>query len=59
MDEQSIFLEALDKKTPQERTAFLEGACKSDPELRRRVEALLQQHDPDDSFLERPAPGLD
>ncbi len=49
-----LFLEALDKPTPAERAAFLDGACRGDAALRRAVEVLLANHH-EDSFLEAPA----
>jgi hypothetical protein len=39
----SLFL-ATAEKTPPERAAFLDQECAGDPELRRRVEELLQAH---------------
>jgi len=39
-----------------ERSAYLERACGSDEELRRRVERLLKAHDQVGHFLEQPAP---
>ncbi|MHC4946274.1 MAG: tetratricopeptide repeat protein, partial [Planctomycetota bacterium] len=50
-----IFLEAL-KRTPGDRDAFLENACKGDASLRKDVEALLAEQEKDDGFLE-PATG--
>ena len=41
MSEETIFVAALEKPTPAERAAYLEGACGDDEGLRRRVEALL------------------
>src|SRR5437588_596926 len=38
-----------------ERSAYLDEACAGDPDLRRRVEALLRSHDEAGSFLGRPA----
>src|SRR5262249_23647160 len=38
-----------------ERGAFLDEACPGDPELRRRVDRLLQAHDRPDSLPEAPA----
>ncbi len=38
--EETLFAEAL-AKPPEERTAFLDGACGDDAELRERVEQLL------------------
>jgi serine/threonine protein kinase len=36
-----IFSAALEKRTPEERAAFLDDACRDEPELRQRVEKLL------------------
>jgi len=52
--ERDIFLKALDKATPRERDAYLDGACGDDAALRAAVESLLQHHQ-EDSFLENPA----
>jgi serine/threonine protein kinase len=52
VDEESIFAAALAKASPEERQAFLAGACSGDAELRGRVEALLEAHEHPDSFLE-------
>jgi serine/threonine protein kinase/Leucine-rich repeat (LRR) protein len=49
-----LFLEALEKPAPSERSAFLDGACRGDAALRSAVEELLANHR-DDSFLEAPA----
>jgi hypothetical protein len=53
--DKEIFFEALDKNTPQERAAFLDGACGKNPALRARVEALLADHFEEDAFMEKPA----
>jgi serine/threonine protein kinase len=53
--EKEIFLEALDKNTPQERAAFLDGACGKDSARRARVEALLADHFKEDGFMNKPA----
>src|SRR5262249_42730771 len=50
----SLFLAALDHAS-DERGAFLDEACPGDPELRRRVDRLLQAHDRPDSLPEAPA----
>jgi uncharacterized protein (TIGR03067 family) len=55
MTEEAVFAAALDKRIPAERAAYLDEACAGDPELRRRVEALLRSHDEVGSFLGRPA----
>ncbi len=56
MSERDIFIAALQKENPAERSAYLEQACAGDEALRRRVEVLLQAHAKAGSFLERPAP---
>src|SRR5437868_1349741 len=58
MDEQSVFIEALEKEDPAQRAAFLDQACASDPALRQRIERLLQRHQEADGFLESPAAAL-
>ena len=54
MTERSIFLAALDRADPAERTAYLDGACVGDAELRQRVEGLLEAHHEPGDFLEPP-----
>jgi len=49
-----IFSEALEKKTPQERAAYLERACGDDTNLRAKVEDLLKAHEEAGSFLDAP-----
>src|SRR6186713_2315668 len=53
--EKEIFFEALDKHTPQERAAFLDGACGANRVQRAKVEALLADHFQQDAFMEEPA----
>ena len=55
MTEESMFAEALEKKTPSDRTAYLDHACAGDVVLRQRMETLLKSHDVEDSFLGKPA----
>src|SRR5579863_7493022 len=45
-----VFGEALDLR-PEERPAFLDRACRGQPDLRTAVEALLEEHDRLDGFL--------
>jgi WD40 repeat protein/serine/threonine protein kinase len=59
MDEQSIFLAALEKTHSAERAAYLDEACAANAALRRRIEALLKRYDDAGSFLERPPVELD
>ncbi len=52
---ESIFLAALEKKSPEERAAYVDQACAGDADLRRRVERLLDAHPKVGGFLEKPA----
>jgi serine/threonine protein kinase len=56
MSERSIFLNALDREGLVERAAYLDEACTGRPELRRRLDRLLQLHQAGGSFLEESAP---
>jgi serine/threonine protein kinase/WD40 repeat protein len=56
MQEQSVFIEALEKQDPAERTAYLDRACAGDPYLRQRIERLLARHGQADEFLDAPGP---
>src|SRR6266704_4339622 len=55
MQEQSIFIEALEKEDAAERAAFLDRACAGEPALRERLGRLLARHQQGGSFLESPA----
>jgi serine/threonine protein kinase/Flp pilus assembly protein TadD len=50
-----IFLNALDCRSPDERLALLDSACRGDSGLRSQVDALLAANDRVGSFLEAPA----
>jgi WD40 repeat protein/serine/threonine protein kinase len=50
----TIFAQAIEIASPQERAAFLENACANDPELRREVEKLVADYFRAGGFLERP-----
>jgi serine/threonine protein kinase/tetratricopeptide (TPR) repeat protein len=54
MKAEEIFLAAVEKSSPGERAAYLDGACGKDAALRAQVEALLKAHDGAGSFLEQP-----
>ncbi len=56
MNERVIFMEALDRETLAERSAYLDEACGGDTALRQRVEALLTSHEQAGSFLGKPVP---
>src|SRR5262245_33441725 len=53
--EKEIFFEAIEKATPDQRAAYIDGACGGDALLRRQVEALLAKHFQQDSFMKEPA----
>ncbi|HEU5351591.1 MAG TPA: protein kinase [Terracidiphilus sp.] len=55
-DVEKLFEKALDQPRPK-RSAFLDEACRSAPELRRAVEELLQENDRLTGFLPQPAFG--
>ena len=46
-----IFNSALERTTPAERAACLDGACAEDADLRARIEALISAHEQADGFL--------
>src|ERR1700756_2909108 len=52
---EAIFFAALERDTPDERAAYLDGACAGDPDFRRRVEKMLAAQAQAGSFLEQPA----
>ena len=52
--DESIFALALEKPSPAERAAFVEGACVGNPTLLERVEGLLRSHEEAGSFLQQP-----
>jgi serine/threonine protein kinase len=51
--EEQLFAAAL-ARPAAERAAFLVAACTGDAELRRRIEALLREHDEPVSFIDAP-----
>jgi WD40 repeat protein/serine/threonine protein kinase len=57
MTEREIFGGALEIIDSEARAAFLDSACGSDNDLRRRIEALLGEQGVVGSFLEAPALG--
>lgn len=48
----AVFSAAVALKAPEERTAYLDKACEGKPELRKRVDVLLQAHERAGRFLE-------
>jgi serine/threonine protein kinase len=54
MTERGIFEAALEIQNPADRRAYLDQACANQPELRSRIETLLESHDTAGSFLDVP-----
>ena len=54
MTAEEILQAAVEKRTPAERAAYLDGACGPDAALRALVAGLLAAHDDAGSFLEQP-----
>ena len=44
VDERSIFLQAIDLASAEERAAFLDEVCGPNASLRREIDALLEAH---------------
>jgi serine/threonine protein kinase/WD40 repeat protein/tetratricopeptide (TPR) repeat protein len=59
MDEQSIFLNALEQKSPEDRATYLAKACGDDDRLKARIEALIARHVESGRFMEKPLVHLD
>ncbi len=55
MNEQSIFLAALEITDAAQRASYLDQACAGDPSLRNQVDALLAAHERSGEFLDVPA----
>jgi serine/threonine protein kinase/uncharacterized protein HemY len=55
MNERSIFIEALDKTSAAERSAYLNDACGNDDAMRRRIEKLLAAHEAAGGILDHSA----
>src|SRR5207247_1574516 len=53
-----IFGNALEIESPADRQAYLAQVCAGQPDLRRKIEALLGAFDAAGSFLEAPPAGL-
>jgi len=54
---QAVFLKAANHQDLACRAAILECECMGDPELRKRVEALLKAHDRFNDFVNQPLDG--
>jgi hypothetical protein len=51
----AIFMEALEKPTPEERGAYLNEACRHSTTLRMNVDELLRLHEQPDDLLDKTA----
>lgn len=58
-DPKEIFLDSLERDTPEELAQFLDEACAGDRKLRARVEELLRAHRQSGSFLHGAEPATD
>src|SRR5262249_50279502 len=54
MTERDLFLQALQINDPAERAAFLEEACRDQPDKRASVDQLLKAHEQAGAFLAQP-----
>jgi serine/threonine protein kinase/WD40 repeat protein len=54
--EREIFSAAVERATPAERAAYVDGACGEDLELRSQINALLRAHDSAGGFLPMKGP---
>ena len=57
-DQKDVFLEAIKLSRPEERLAYVRGACAGNPDLLQRVEKLLAAHDRSQGPLDSPAKGM-
>src|SRR5262245_19632707 len=51
LEPKQIFLEAIEKSSPEELLRYLDEACQGNPEVRSRVEELLRGHRAAGKFL--------
>ena len=56
---ESILLAALEKATPEARSAYLDDVCQGNPGLREQVNRLLAAHPKAVEFLEMPAAAVE
>ena len=54
-DSDTLFAQAIEIASPEDRDLFLKNACADDPEMRREVERLVHDHFRAGAFLESPA----
>ena len=54
MNEEDVFLEALEIESPEARARFLDSACRDFPGARAKIEHLLESHSTAGDFLLKP-----
>lgn len=52
MNERELFIAAIQLEGPCERAAYLEKVCQGDPEIKQRVEVLVEAFENAGSFLQ-------
>src|SRR5580704_10617009 len=57
MSEREIFLQAIEIQNRGQRAAFLDQACRDQPDLRAAVDQLLHTHEDAGTVLHQPQPG--
>src|SRR5713101_9872427 len=55
---ETVFAQAIEIESPEDRAAFLDQACTNHPEMRREVEKLVVDYFRAGEFLEKPVPAL-
>ena len=58
LNPESIFGQAIEIPSAEDRTAFLDRVCQNDPGLRQELEKLVGDHFRAGQFLEKPAAQL-
>jgi serine/threonine protein kinase len=59
MSERTIFIAALDIDDPAGRRAYVDESCRGNPDMRKRVEALIRSHEQAAGFLNSAPPGIE
>ena len=57
-DEKAIFIATLERSAGEEREVYIRAACQGDPEMMKRIQALLSAHEQSLGPLDAPAPGI-
>ena len=59
LDIKSIFAEAINRQSAEERSAYLDDACMNDATLRSKIKGLIKAHDEAGDFLRSPSDDAD